>query len=89
MYLIFVLNIVLTYLLELYLLALGRLRGLFKSRELVTLVESMAERGLRLRGSIDELVDGGLSDGVSELEDGVADEEVAERAAELRRLMPY
>ena len=88
MYLIFVLNIVLTYLLELYLLALGRLRGLFKSRELVTLVESMAERGLRLRGSIDELVDG-LSDGVSELEDGVADEEVAERAAELRRLMPY
>ena len=82
MYLIFVLNIVLTYLLELYLLALGRLRGLFKSRELVTLVESMAERGLRLRGSIDELVDG-LSDGVSELEDGVADEEVAERAAEL------
>lgn len=88
MYLIFVLNIVLTYLLELYLLALGRLRGLFKSRELVTLVESMAERGLRLRGSIDELVDG-LSDGVSELEDGVADEEVAERAAELRQLMPY
>ena len=55
----------------------------------MTLVESMAERGLRLRGSIDELVDGGLSDGVSELEDGVADEEVAERAAELRRLMPY
>ena len=54
----------------------------------MTLVESMAERGLRLRGSIDELVNE-LSDGVSELEDGVADEEVAERAAELRRLMPY
>ena len=89
MYLIFVLSTVLTHPLELYLLALGRLRGLFKSRELVTLVESMAERGLRLRGSIDEMVDGGLSDGVSELEDGVADEEVAERDAELRRLMPY
>ena len=75
---------------ELYLLAFGSLRGAFRRRELATLAETMAERGLRLRSSIEALVDAG-SDGDEggDTGDGEDDTEVAERARELRRLMPY
>lgn len=42
---------------ELYLLAFEDLRKVFTNRELVSLEETMAERGLRLRGSLGELID--------------------------------
>lgn len=74
---------------ELYLLAFGSLRGVFDGRELSSLADVMAERGLRLRKGLDEVVKNGevadeLSNKVDESED-----EIEYNARELRRLMPY
>ena len=76
---------------ELYLIAFGPLRKAFKARELALLAETMAEKGLRLRGSIEDLIDFGGTDDPKPKE-SLGDEEedeIVERAKELRRLMPY
>jgi hypothetical protein len=55
------------------------------------LAETMAEKGLRLRGSIEDLIGSGGDDDLR-FEGGIGDEEedeIVERAKELRRLMPY
>ncbi|KAI0639721.1 DUF1740-domain-containing protein [Trametes polyzona] len=76
---------------ELYLLAFGPLRASFSARELNALGDTMAERGVRMRVGLDEVVgdwtEGG--EGVnSKAEEGDLDE-IEARARELRRLMPY
>ncbi|KAG2023085.1 hypothetical protein CC2G_000786 [Coprinopsis cinerea AmutBmut pab1-1] len=71
---------------DIYLLAFGPMRSVFDSRELQSLADLMAERGLRLRqelhGAVEPLED--------HVEDNSGDEdEIFDRARELRRLMPY
>ncbi|KAI0778496.1 DUF1740-domain-containing protein [Trametes elegans] len=74
----------------LYLLAFGPLRGVFSAGELNALGETMAERGVRMRVGLDEVV-GDWSEEArrdDEEEGGEADE-IEQNARELRRLMPY
>ncbi|KAF5356140.1 hypothetical protein D9756_004075 [Leucocoprinus leucothites] len=75
----------------LYLLAFGALRSVFTAQELNSLADLMAERGLRLRKGLDEMLECWDMEGVEE--DGEASEggesEIEQRAAEMRRLMPY
>ncbi|KAH9847402.1 DUF1740-domain-containing protein [Lenzites betulinus] len=77
---------------ELYLLAFGPLRGAFSARELNGWADTMAERGVRMRVGLDEVVGEWREDGgegrVNEGDGGDSDE-IEERARELRRLMPY
>ncbi|KDQ63400.1 hypothetical protein JAAARDRAFT_147686 [Jaapia argillacea MUCL 33604] len=80
---------------ELYLLGFGPLRSVFKSTELDHLAESMAERGIRMRRDLGEMLeeaargdreeDSEISDDNSEY----GEAEIEHRAEELRRLMPY
>ena len=79
-----------------YLLAFGPLREAFSTRELHQWADTMAERGIRMRVGLDEVVgewtDNGVrgDGGASEGESGPASEdEIETRARELRRLMPY
>ncbi|KZT30683.1 hypothetical protein NEOLEDRAFT_1126287 [Neolentinus lepideus HHB14362 ss-1] len=76
---------------ELYLLAFGALRSVFSPPELDGFAETMAERGIRLRKGLDEVLEGWTdpSRGMRETEDGYGEEEIEHRARELRRLMPY
>ena len=81
---------------DLYILAFGALRAVFSAGELNQWADTMAERGLRMRVGLDEVVgdwaDAGAgrvgsdsdSDGGSETED-----EIESSARERRRLMPY
>ena len=77
-----------------YLLAFGPLRGVFSTRELKLLAETMAERRIRMRVGLDEVVGDwtdnvhGAREEMGEPESGDSDE-IEERARELRRLMPY
>lgn len=81
--------------LELYMLAFISLRSQFTSRELNELGDTMAERGIRMRRSLDEALDGWaepdsvLASGTRE--DGLewGEEEIEHNAEELRRLKPY
>ncbi|KAI0673451.1 NRDE-2, necessary for RNA interference-domain-containing protein [Trametes maxima] len=77
---------------ELYLLAFGPLRAVFSARELNGLGDTMAERGVRTRVGLDEVV-GEWTDGRGEGEEGASgpggEDEIEKRAEELRRLMPY
>ncbi|KXN83909.1 hypothetical protein AN958_00989, partial [Leucoagaricus sp. SymC.cos] len=76
----------------LYLLAFGVLRSVFTAQELNSLADLMAERGLRLRKGLDEVLEEWGMDGVGEnkeeSEEG-GESEIEHRAEELRRLMPY
>ncbi|KAI5123567.1 hypothetical protein M0805_003385 [Coniferiporia weirii] len=79
---------------ELYLLAFGGdLRSAFSSRELMSLSDAMAERGIRLRKSLVEMLEAdGCSDDGDAGEDNLKDEdedELEHDSRELRRLMPY
>ncbi|KAF9474100.1 hypothetical protein BDN70DRAFT_885209 [Pholiota conissans] len=75
---------------ELYLLAFGPLRSVFHVHELNALADTMAERGIRLRQGLDEVIEGvetaveGEGEGSESSED-----EIEHNARELRRLMPY
>lgn len=82
---------------ELYLLAFGALRGEFSERELSSWGETMAERGLRLRQGLEDVLltqperthahdddDDDEDNGEDEEED-----EIESNARELRRLRPY
>ena len=75
---------------ELYLLAFGPLREVFSARELHQWADTMAERGIRMRVGLDEVAgewaDNRREDGWSS---GEAEDEIEERARELRRLRPY
>ncbi|KAK2461663.1 hypothetical protein APHAL10511_006126 [Amanita phalloides] len=76
---------------DLYLMAFGPLRSVFSSQELISLADSMAERGIRIRHALDEILEGwmmGKVDGTQKEEDHALDE-IEENAQELRRLMPY
>ncbi|EIN14098.1 hypothetical protein PUNSTDRAFT_140471 [Punctularia strigosozonata HHB-11173 SS5] len=78
---------------QLYLLAFGPLRSTFTAAELDSLVETMAERGLRLRRGLDEVATSSPAGSVhwapaSRSED-YGEEEIEERAREMRRLRPY
>lgn len=79
---------------DLYLLAFGVLRSVFSAHELNALGDLMAERGLRLRKGLDEVLEGSDMEGVREREGDLEGEEselseIEYRAQELRRLMPY
>jgi hypothetical protein len=79
---------------ELYLLAFLQLRAVFTTRELNELADTMAERGLRLRKGLEEVLRG-LSEGsrgfgsVNENVDDYGEADIEYNAAELRRLKPY
>ncbi|KLO13922.1 DUF1740-domain-containing protein [Schizopora paradoxa] len=72
----------------LYLLAFGPLRQEFTPRELNQLADTMSEKGIRLRRSLDEIVDHGGSVEAGDDSDGPVDE-LEYNSRELRRLMPY
>lgn len=75
----------------LYLVAFGSLRSVFSGHELRGLADTMAERGLRLRRGLDEVLEGweiGDDDFKGDESDESADE-IEHNAKELRRLMPY
>lgn len=80
-------------LLGLYMMAFGVLRSVFTAHELGSLADLMAERGLRLRQGLDEVLEGWDMGGVEESGDNSDSEggesEIERRAEELRRLMPY
>ncbi|KAI0361277.1 DUF1740-domain-containing protein [Trametes cingulata] len=78
---------------ELYLLAFGPLRDCFSARELNEWADTMAERGVRMRVGLDEVVgewrdNGGERRRMDEGEED-SEDEIERRARELRRLMPY
>ncbi|KIY45744.1 hypothetical protein FISHEDRAFT_76294 [Fistulina hepatica ATCC 64428] len=80
---------------ELYMLAMGPLRGMFSHSELRMLVDLMVERGIRIRYEVDHLTTDQIGNGgdseatVSEGGDSEDEGEIAHNAQELRRLMPY
>ena len=77
---------------ELYILAFGALRSTFTTHELNELGDTMMERGIRMRRSLDEAVEG-FVDGTEPLRrKEVVDwgeEDIEHNAEELRRLRPY
>lgn len=73
-------------------LAFGPLRSQFTPRELNELVDTMAERSIRMRRALDEVVEDWaepqrMSGRKEEMEWG--EEEIEHNAEELRRLKPY
>ena len=73
---------------ELYLLAFGPLRSVFQVHELNALAETMAERGIRLRRGLENLIESGVAEAGGP-EDNESEDEIEHNARELRRLMPY
>ncbi|KAF9455047.1 DUF1740-domain-containing protein [Macrolepiota fuliginosa MF-IS2] len=78
----------------LYMLAFGVLRSAFAAHELNSLADLMAERGLRLRKGLDEVLEESDIEGAEEQAWDSEEEEselseIEQRADELRRLMPY
>ncbi|KAL6310050.1 DUF1740-domain-containing protein [Sparassis latifolia] len=75
---------------ELYLLAFGPLRSEFSGRELSEWANTMAERGVRMRQGLDEMLEGWTEEREARVESGSeGEEEIETRARELRRLRPY
>jgi hypothetical protein len=72
-------------------LAFGVLRSVFTAQELNSLADLMAERGLRLRKGLDEILESWATESVEECREDSEDgeSEIEQRADELRRLMPY
>jgi hypothetical protein len=73
---------------ELYLLAFGPLRSVFQVHELNALAETMAERGIRLRRGLENVIENGIVE-ADEQEDNESEDEIEHNARELRRLLPY
>jgi len=71
-----------------YLLAFGRLRSVFTTHELSALADTMAERGLRLRQELDEVLED-MDVVETKTRDDVSDDEIEHNAKELKRLKPY
>ena len=79
---------------DLYLVAFGPLRSVFSPRELNELADTMAERGIRMRQGLDEVLMGWTDptarrQAMGSDEDEDAEDEVEYNARELRRLRPY
>ncbi|KAI0050675.1 DUF1740-domain-containing protein [Auriscalpium vulgare] len=74
---------------ELYLLAFDRLRAVFSARELNSLGETMAERGLRMRSGLDEVLEGWGENNEGGGASSEGEDEIEHNARELRRLKPY
>ncbi|KAF8634417.1 hypothetical protein AX15_000868 [Amanita polypyramis BW_CC] len=76
---------------DLYLMAFGPLRSVFNSQELITIADTMAERGIRMRQGLEEILEGWTMERVTEQEEEEDNEldEIEENAHQLRRLMPY
>lgn len=74
---------------ELYLLAFGPLRSVFSAPELNQVADTMAERGLRLRKGLDEVLEGLQYPIMDQVEDEIDEDEIEYNASELRRLKPY
>lgn len=77
---------------DLYLLAFGPLRSVFEGRELNSFAEVMAERGIRMRKGLDEVLEewGPRMEGMDNGDlDNDQDDEIEFNARELRRLKPY
>ena len=72
---------------ELYLLAFGPLRSVFQVHELNALAETMAERGIRLRRGLEDVIES-VAEADGE-EDDESEDEIEHNARELRRLLPY
>lgn len=71
---------------ELYLLAFGPLRSVFQVHELNALAETMAERGIRFRQGLEDVM---TVEASQRPEDDESDDEMEHNARELKRLMPY
>lgn len=75
---------------DFYLLAFGQLRSTFTSTQLNQWTSLMAERQIRVRTDVSELLVNYTSEQDSESESEVGgDVEIEDKAQELRRLMPY
>ncbi|PBL01212.1 hypothetical protein ARMGADRAFT_1007241 [Armillaria gallica] len=75
---------------DLYLLAFDHLRSVFSIRELHDFVNTMAERGIRMRKELDvELQSIQAGGGSDDSEDSGNESEIERNARELRRLKPY
>ena len=74
---------------DLYLMAFGPLRSMFSSQELLTIVDTMVERGIRMRQGLEELLEGWTMERAAEQEEDNELDEIEENARQLRRLMPY
>lgn len=76
-----------------YLLAFGPLREVFSTHELKLLADTMAERRIRMRVGLDEVGDwtGNVNRAREEVGEPASgdEDEIEQRARELRRLMPY
>lgn len=82
--------VTLTTILDFYLVAFGPLRSVFQVHELNGLADTMAERGIRLHQSLDEIVHGiDVGDDGGKEGSEISDDEIEHNARELRRLMPY
>jgi hypothetical protein len=53
------------------------------------MADAMAERGLRLRSGLEEVIEGWEIEGVDKGGMSESEDEIEEDAKELRRLMPY
>lgn len=75
----------------LYLLAFGPLRSVFTTHELDSLADTMAERGLRLRQGLDEVLEemNFVEDKTRDDFYDMSDDEIEHNAKELKRLKPY
>lgn len=74
---------------ELYMLAFGPLRSVFSGHELNAFADTMAERGIRTRRGVDELLEGWEEEATADTDEPVGEELLEDNARELRRLMPY
>jgi hypothetical protein len=79
-----------TRLLDLLLLPFGPLRSEFRGQELLSLIDLMAERGIRLRKEIEPYLanwEGDEPEPTKINEEPL--DEIEQKAAEYRRLLPY
>ncbi|KAJ6519696.1 NRDE-2, necessary for RNA interference-domain-containing protein [Mycena sanguinolenta] len=76
---------------ELYLVAFGPLRGVFSAQELNGFADTMAERELRLRRGLDELLEGWEEKPGSEMdeEEDNGGDEIENAARDYRARLPY
>ncbi|KAK7064328.1 NRDE-2, necessary for RNA interference-domain-containing protein [Favolaschia claudopus] len=65
---------------ELYLTAFGALRGVFSAQELDGFADTMAERGVRLRRGLDELLEGWEEENGRDMEEDDNEDEIVDAA---------
>ncbi|KAG9073825.1 hypothetical protein FS749_014656 [Ceratobasidium sp. UAMH 11750] len=74
---------------DFYMLAFGPLRSAFTSAQFNQWTNLMAERQIRVRTDIEELLVDWVSEADSDSDNETGEVEIEEKAKELRRLMPY